>query len=62
MTREGENQDLDIETKVNTLQSQIYDISSVLPNLTRTLDRLADKDRDMNDTRSEYSDYRTVDE
>jgi hypothetical protein len=50
-----------IETKVNTLQSQICDISSVLQNLTRTLDRLVDKDRDMNDSRSEYSDYRTVD-
>ena len=51
----------DIETKVNYMQSQICDISSVLQKLTWTLDRLVDKDHDMTDCRSEYSDYRTID-
>lgn len=50
----------DIETKVNTLQSQISDISTVLEKLTRTLDRFVNKDRDMTDCRGEFSDYRTI--
>ena len=50
-----------IETKVNTLQLQISEISNVLEKLTKTLDRFVDKDHDMADCRSEFSDYRTID-
>lgn len=53
--------EVDIETKVNTLQSQISDISTVLEKLTRTLVRFVNKDPDMTDCRGEFSDYRTID-
>lgn len=51
----------EIETKVNSLQTQIGDMANVLEKLTRTLDNVVKINHDISDGRCDVSEFRTVD-